>query len=354
MACSWFRSGRARQQAKAGAAAPPATPDTPAPPSPPTDVRVIRVTDERDGDLLNRTYSYWPTAWVNPQDGAVYAFVGHADGAPRFFRIDRGSGNVDRLGPLLAYRGTGEGWYFDGEGWIYLCDGPRLQRVNPFTGEDRVVFDISETHPGCRLWQAHSSDDGQAHSATVERIVDDGPYLRTGTVVHRHGQQEFFPAHGVLDESQVDASGRWLVIKEGDDNRIIDLETRETRLLRDADGAVGHSDVGHGILVGEDNIHGACVKWDLTQPLTPARRLELFQTWGMGVVSVRGGRCLVSGGASLGLVALDGSGVTPLLEHGMVGAGYDFYVRANLSPCGQVAAYISNAAGRFDGYLLVL
>lgn len=317
-----------------------------------TGQRLIRITSEADGEFINRQYSYWPTAYI--KDDTAYVFVGHADGNPRFFAVDLTSGAVSRMGPMLPYWGTAEGWYWDAQGWIYLLDGPTLHYVNPFTADDRLVFSIENSHPGCRLWQAHSSDDGLTHSATVQEVVETGAYPNLGTVVFRRGREHYFPAIGSLDESQIDASGRWLIIKEDDRNRIIDLDTRATITLSNADGAVGHSDCGDGILVGEDDQHGACVRWDLREPLTPERRQTLFNTWAMGHVSIRGGRCLLSDEKQLSLVALDGSGVTPLLEHGMSGRGYDYQVFGNLDPTGRVASFMSNRAGRMDAYLLVL
>lgn len=305
--------------------------------------RVYRIMG--DGQFLNRMYAYWPSLYVHDGVGAIFAFAGHADGRPRFFKLSLEDESVQRLGPLLGYVGTGEGWYWDADGWIYICDGPRLRRVNPFTGADKVVFDISEVHPGCRLWQAHSSEDGTVHSATVERIVPDGPYIKVGTVVFRIGRQEFYPAQGNLDESIVTPDGKWLIIQENDDNRIITLATRETRLLKDADGAVAHCDVGHGFVVGEDNHRGACVLWDLNGPLVPERKRILFETWSMGHVSVRGDRCLLSDESNIALVALDGSGITPLFSHGMVGGGYDNQVHANLDPTGRAACWMSNEGG---------
>lgn len=324
------------------------------PPLPPSSVP-IRVTDDRDGAIENRVYSYWPNAWVRP-DGVIVAFVGE-----RFFLIQPATGEVDRLGvprALQPYPATGEGRYWDAEGRIYLLDGPRLRRVEPFAGEDVVVFDITN-HPGCDLWQAHSSDDGATHSATVRQIVADGPYPKIGTVVYRGHSQRFYAAEGTLDESQVDASGRFVIIKETFlrggrerlDNRFLDLETGASDWLWDEEGAVGHSDCGPGFVVGEDDQIGACVRLSL---LDRSERRALFSTWNMGAVSVRRGRCLLSDATALSLVALDGSGVTPLLSHGMTGGGYDYQVHANLSPCGRVAAWVSNVAGRMDLYLFVL
>jgi len=337
---------------------PPAVP-APAVPTPITAApgipgRPIQVTSATDGDLVPRMYSYWPNAWIDGD--SVVVFVGHADGRPRFFRVHARTGTVERLGPCLSYTGTAEGWYWDAEGWIYLCDGPRLRRVNPFDGQDRIVFDISDTQPGCVLWQAHSSDDGQVHSATVQRVVENGTWPKIGTVVCRNGRQEFLPARGVLDESQVTPDGAFLVIKEDDDNRIITLATGEERMLRDADGAVGHSDCGPGIVVGEANLPepGACVLWDLRQPLSLDRRATLFTTWNMGYVSLRGGRCLHSDATHLSLVDLGNGQRTPVIAHGCASTDYDSRVKANLDPTGRVACYMTNAGGRFDVWLLPL
>lgn len=60
----------------------------------------LKITDERDGELLPRSYSYWSQAVVI--DGVIYVFVGHADGRPRFFRIDPRTREVVRLGALIS------------------------------------------------------------------------------------------------------------------------------------------------------------------------------------------------------------------------------------------------------------
>jgi hypothetical protein len=234
---------------------------------------------------------------------------------------------------------------------VYLLEGPRLRRVNPFSGDDRVIFDISDEHPGCVLWQSHSSDSGQTHSATVKRIVTDGAYPAIGTVVFRHGRQEYFPAQGQLDESALAGDG-WLVIKEDDDNRIINLTTRETRLIRDRERALGHSDCGPDFCVGEADKPdpGACVLWDL-RDLNSGPKI-LFLTTGMGHISVRNGVCLLSDEKYLGLVPLVGPrGAYPFLEHGMIGTDYDHQVFANLDPSGRIVAFMSNRGGRMDLYL---
>lgn len=359
--------------------APPVTPEpapTPVPtpiPDPtshpvpaPASVRVIQVTNESDGQLDKRIDASRSRAFLI--GSKAYVFAGHADGRPRFFRVDIVSGAVERLGPLIGFAGTSEDWYWDRDGWIYLLDGPRLRRVSPLAGgETQTVFDISDSHPGCHLWQPHSSDDGTVHSATVQH--NDDPYTKIGTVVYHKGREVFFDAHGTLDESQITPDGGWVVIKEsfpaGNEkvdltNRVIAIPSRDTQLLHNVDGAVGHSDCGPGILVGEwspqfdTSQHGQCVKWDLTQPLTPGRRLELFPTWNMGHVSLRNGRCLLSDPTHLGLVSLNGGGVVQLFAHGMVAKDYDHQVQGNLDHTGTVACYLLDQGGRWDLFLAVL
>lgn len=322
-----------------------AAPHRPAPETGPGSIgRPIRVSTDADV-VINRVYSYWPNAWVSGE--TAYVFFG-TEAGPRFVAVDLRTGSrLAPVPPLVTPGGTSEGWYWNADGRLYYSVGPRLLR----SGEDEIVLDIAASHPGCRIWQAHSSEDGRVHSATVERITNEGPYERIGTVLQVGREQRFYGALQPLDESQISKDGAFLLIKEGDDNRIITVATGEERWIQDTDGAVGHSDMGAGIVIGEDNIHGACVMWDLLQD--PPHRSELFKTWAMGHVSVRGNRVLHSNATHLALVAPSGAR-TELLAHGMTGDGYDYQVRANLSPCGRVAFYLTNVSGRMDAFLLPL
>ena len=96
----------------------------------------------------------------------------------------------------------------------------------------------------------------------VTRPLRDGSsYQMLGCVAYRAdtGRLQFFPKKGDYDECQIDKSGRWLVIKENvdnqynEDNRVIDLQTGAETVLYDQNGAAGHSDVGYGYIVGEDD-----------------------------------------------------------------------------------------------------
>lgn len=310
--------------------------------------RLVQVTDG-DG-VVNRGYAYWPNAWLGP-DGVALVLAPTSDG-PLLYEVDPEAGRVVRTIKASGFGGTGEGMYFDREGFLYALDGPRLRRWQPRGEAAGIVFDISDQFPGCRLWQAHSSEDGQVHSATVQRVVAEGAYPNIGTVVWRRGHLHWFPSPGALDESQIDASGEYLLVKEGDQNIIVALEAGITKTLSNAAGALGHSDCGAGFAVGEDDQAGACVWMDL-QSL--ARR-TLFRSWNMGTLSIRGGRCLLSDATNrvLSLLDLETGERRPLIEHGMRGTGYEYQVSAALSPCGRLATFVSNKTGRFEMYLVVI
>ena len=315
---------------------PPSRPATHAPSRPGTCIKIA------DGPFHPRFYSYWPNAWVR-SDGATFVFGGGLDNHARFFRLDS-SGRTDDLGGLLPIDGTTEGWYWDAHGWLYIPDGPRLLRVNPFTQEREVVFDVSRAWSGVRVWQAHSSDDGSAHCATLQHT---DTWEKVATVICSRGEPWKVDARADLDESDIDASGQWVVIKEGagPDNRIVCLDTRDERTITDAEGAFGHSAMGAGFIVGEVDKPepGRCVLMDLRT----GRRTDLFQTWNMGHVAVRGDRVLVSNATARELALVDvrdGSYRTLLTDIPGWGRDYDSQVRANLSPCGTRACFMAGGA----------
>ena len=86
-------------------------------------------------------------------------------------------------------------------------------------------------------------------------LRDKNTFEMLGCLVYREATAQFswFPKAGAFDECHVDKSGRWLVILEDDDNRIIDLQTLTERRLLDQDGAAGHMDTGFGYMAGQDN-----------------------------------------------------------------------------------------------------
>lgn len=355
----------------------------------PYGTRAVRLTnasdcDDQDG-VLPCGYAYWSQINNHRGEDSLLAFVGLerrlGGRGPTLYRVEKRNLRVEKLGPLFELShplswAEGQGWYFSGTRptVIYLNDGPRLVRYDVLARTFETVFMVNDAD---HLWQCHSSADDRVHSATVKDANDQD----LGCVVYRDGRQSFFPIIGVeLDECQVDASGRWLVIKEKferggrkrDDNRIIDLETGAERDLRDEEGAAGHSDMGAGTIVGENDfspLPGALCQIDLA---TSLELLEYHATaWGpgMGHVSVRSGRALVSHASreqlprvnELVLVPLDGSlrctVVAPNLTDlsGVpVEEEYKWLPHANMDPLGAFAMWTANAHGRRDAFLVEL
>src|SRR6185503_685114 len=97
------------------------------------------------------------------------------------------------------------------------------------------------------IFQPHSSDDDQVHSATVQ----DASFARLGCVVYRGDTKrfQFFapPPGNFLDECHVDKSGKWLMLLEvtpsGSVNtRVVDLRKGTITTIDDVQGALGHLD----------------------------------------------------------------------------------------------------------------
>jgi hypothetical protein len=298
-----------------------------------------------EGPFVNRGYSYWAQAFRTP--GHIYGFVGHADNHPRFYEVT--GDQVSPLGTLMdrfGYTGTAEGFYWTAGGNLCWIEGPRLHRSDPFSGDDEIVLDITHSHPGCDLWQAHSSDDGRTHSATIRQIVASGAYPYLGTVLQQaSGQQQFFAADRyTLDESQVTADGLFLLIKSApdDDNLLIDLTTGQQHWLTMNEGALGHSDCGNSLAIGADRANGQVSLIDFRRPL--AAGLPLYHTWDPFHLALRGSTCLFTDRDAIYQLRLDGSGLNRLVNHGQQGdpAAYDNQVFANLSPDGSVVCYLVN------------
>lgn len=331
----------------------------------PYGTRGIRVTNEEDGEIWPVGYSYWPNVNYHAQDPTLLVFAGHLDGSPRFFRVDKASGSVAPLGPLVPIRATGEGWYWSKRdaAKIYVATGNRLLRCDVVTGAQDVVMEID---PLTYVWQAHSSDDDASHSATARDFASGTPLASVAT---RGGSRFYYAAVGVLDECQIDGSGRYLVIKEDNDNRIIDLESGVERILRNAEGAAGHSDCGIGTLVGEDDydpLPGAMKLWDLARLPQAVLQYHLTQ-WatGLGHVAVVGNVALISNAHredhprvnELVRVPLDGTLTCTIVAPNLVnldepGSDYDKLPKANLDPTGSYACWTANGHGHRDLFLV--
>jgi hypothetical protein len=321
----------------------------------PYGTRGIRLTNQGNASAGcdPRLYSYWSCVNNHRGYGHLFVVVGRRGGqAPILLRVEKASGSVTTVRELPMI-GTGEGCYFSDTypTRFYFLEHASLRHVDVDSGHIATVFtfDTKLYH----LWQAHSSANDRVHSATVKDDSD----LDIGCVVCRDGVQTFIPAAG-LDECQIDKSGRYLVIQEHNDNRFIDVGSKLTRFVTNAEGAVAHCDVGEAFVVGEDDQHepGALVKWDLAA--WRGREL-LWQApgWGpgMGHVAVRDDLALLSSNWSGELLSISISGryaPRPVAPGMISGGDYDHQLRACLDPTGEYACWIAFIAGRFDAFLV--
>ena len=255
-----------------------------------TGVRLTNASDCGGQDcVLSVGYSYWSNINNHAGRDTMLIFLGlerrRGGGGPTLFSFNKTTGETKNLGPLFSPDSpyswaTGEGWYFSASQptTLYLNDGPRMLRYDVMTHAIDELYNVENLLGAGRvIWQMHSSNDDHVHSATVK---DSASYRELGCIAwdDRHpNTPTFVAAKGDYDECQIDKSGRYLVIKEnvdgrnGEDNRIIDLQTNAETLFLDENGAAGHSDLGYGYMVAEDNFNampGAVRVWQLGQDLS--------------------------------------------------------------------------------------
>lgn len=233
--------------------------------------RLTNASDCAGNDCVNYAgYSYWRNMNNHVGMDSMLIFLGldasRGGKGPTLLEFDKATGAVRDLGALFpkTHRlgwATGEGWYFSATmpTKLYINDGPRISRFDVITEEMTTVADISHgLGAGYMLTQMHSSDDDRVHSATVR---ENRGYRALGCMAFEENTNKYhyYPITGEFDECQIDRSGEWLVIKadldgmDGEDNLIVNLRTGQERMLRDRDGAAGHSDMGHGYMIAQDN-----------------------------------------------------------------------------------------------------
>ena len=127
----------------------------------------------------------------------------------------------------------------------------------------------------------HSSNDDRVHSATLR---DGSSYEMLGCVAYREDSPPLARSsrrRATSTSARSTRAAAGCVIKEnvdgrnGEDNRIIDLETGAEQVLLDENGAAGHSDIGYGYMVAEDNFNaqpGAVRVWRFDRTCAAASR----------------------------------------------------------------------------------
>lgn len=256
---------------------------------PPYNTKGYRLTEPSDcpkGNdcLLNVGYSYWRNISNHLSRNLMYVVLtfdkAQGGAGPTLFAVDKSSDAITKLGPLFEESSpfswaSGEGWYFSGShpSKLYVNDGARLLRYDVVARHFEVVFDAASAYGADKyVWQTHSSNDDQFHSATLRSRTTDE---MLGCLYYREdlGQFSFFQKIGAFDECHLDKSGRWLVSLENIDGqydvdmRVFDMSVGvETARILDQDGAPGHLDMGYGYMVAADDWHAmpnAAVTWRL-------------------------------------------------------------------------------------------
>jgi hypothetical protein len=297
-----------------------------------TGIRLTNASDCAGQDcVLSVGYSYWSNINNHVGSDQMLIFLGlerrRGGGGPTLFSFNKRTGDTQNLGPLFSPDSpyswaTGEGWYFSASQptTLYMNDGPRMLRYDVLSHAMSEVYNVeSLLGAGRVIWQMHSSNDDHVHSATVK---DSGSYRELGCVAfddRRPNLPTFVAVKGDYDECQIDKSGRYLVVKEnvdgrnGEDNRVIDLETGAETLFLDENGAAGHSDLGYGYMVAEDNFNampGAVRVWQLGQDLSGSNNGHIagqgtlvyeLSSWGTGIGHIAHGNS--ANGPSTGQMA---------------------------------------------------
>ena len=370
-----------------------------------TGIRVTNASDCGGNDCVDYGYSYWSKINNHAGSDTMLIVVGlnrsRGGAGPTLFTYNKATGETKNAGPLFdagssyAYS-TAEQWYFSATrpNALYLGEsGTRMLRYDVISKSLETVFDVTSLLGGGRyLWQMHSSNDDRVHSATVKHA---STYQDLGCLVYREDthQHFFFPPKGDYDECQIDKSGRWLVIKENvdnnynEDNRIIDIETGAEQVLWDQNGAAGHSDMGWGYIVGEDDKWGAnpygVRVWQFDSNMQSASGLVVYAmpSWngpGVGHIAHGNARAGVAfnqqmacssnaGDSSLARTneivcyRLDGSMQVLVVAPNMTdlnaaGGGSDAYSKrpkGNLDPTGEYFLWTSNMGGnRADVFIV--
>jgi hypothetical protein len=374
-------------------------------------IRLTTAGDCRGSDCVKPVgYSYWSNINNHAGSDTLLVFVtldrDRGGAGPSVISVNKNTGETRNLGPVFPETSnfswsSGEGWYFSHTRphTLYINDGPRLLRYDVQSRTFETVFDVTARFGANRyIWQVHSSADDRVHSATLR---DSSTYAELACVAYGEDRSQwyFVARRGDFDECQIDKSGRWLVIKEnvdgrnGEDNRVIDLQTGTERILLDEDGAGGHSDLGFGYMVAADNYHptpGAIRLWrfDLElrggEPRSPVpgqgTLVNRQTSWSGNLGHVAHGntragvpperqiacssnanRLSLPRANEIVCFRLDGSPdtlvVAPTLSNlNAAGGGSDDYSKmpkGNLDPTGEYFVWTANAgSGRLDAFLV--
>lgn len=331
---------------------------------------IMRVTDEADGRESCNAYSYWPS--FNADSTRFHIACG---GRHVLYRFNPDEFRLVSREPLFAKKPPGGSeprwkdaiWAADDPDVLYCHEGLNLWAYNVARQEYMLAKDFSREFPPGHLCQLSKSIDDLVFAGSLQ----DPKWKRTGYFVWKR-DTDHVVIHKTIDhdEVQIDKSGRFCVIKTGKQGkgaveaRVADLKTGIIENLTDdgPDFAPGHSDNGHGFVVGHDNIKNRLTSRRLDSPHDVKTILDIKNDWSQDyhvsmladdeswvTMSFYVGNKLPSSGLFMNeivQVASDGSRrVRRLAHHRSVFKSYWDSPRANISRDGRFVVFTSNWEG---------
>jgi len=339
---------------------------------------IMRLTDASDGTFNANSYSYWPSfnkdstrLWVLAKTGAMlYSFD------PVNFRVSSKRLLLSKLPNGHTPDANDAIWSGLVSDLIFCHDGLKLYSYNVVNQTYTLVKDFAADLPSGELWQMSMSVDDNTFGFTIKNTEG----KKTGYIAWRRSQNTLFGGTNMpeLDEVQVDKTGQYLVVKTGRagegavEVQVVNLITRAVVDLMDGkpDFAPGHSDVGHGFVIGGENWNNRLTYRNLATPHTFYSVFD-FPDWSIGahvsmladdekwiLMSTFLANDLPSTGVfrdELFQIATDGSKRVRRLAHlHSVHRDYWDQPRANVSRDGKFAVFTSNwsATDRRDVFIV--
>lgn len=341
--------------------------------------RIMRISDESDGDFNRTAYSNWPT--FNVDSTRLHLM---SDDVPTLYEFDPDTFTLGAKSQLW------ESEHIDWEDsiWsgidpdvIYRREGFKLYSHNVETQQSTLLKDLSDSlpteYPMNRLGSMSMSLDDNRFSFVMK--PNKFSSSNDGYLVWDRAADEVIA--GVVDkvhDAHLDKTGEYLLVKKNAEGpnviqaRVVDLENGTTTNLTDngPDYAPGHYDLGHGTIIGGDNWRNGLTIRDAATP-HEHQTIQEFPNWGQGrhfsLLADDEDWALVSSYSRNGVsdefdneiyfVATDGSGdVQRVAHHRSV---YDTYwdtPRANISRDGRFIAFTSNWGGadRHDVFVVAV
>ena len=344
---------------------------------------IMRVTDPGDGANCNNAYSYWPT--FNLDSTHLHL---DCTGGPQVYDLDPLSFKLSNRRKLFAAAPPGGGlpgwedaiWSGRDPEKLYVHEGQRLWTYDVSAQRYALVKDLTAALGPGFLKQLSRSEDDDTFAFTRE----DASYQPLGYAVYRKSTDQLLLKTDLptLDEVQLDKSGAYLLVKTGQQGpgaievRSCEIATGSCADLTDdgPDYAPGHSDVGHGTVIGADNWRNRITFRRLATPHAVTSLLDLANDWTVALhlsmladderwalVATYEAGVPPPGGLfhdELLQVATDGSQAVRRLAHTRSQYGGDYYAspRADSSRDGCFIAYTSNwgGSGRRDVFIVSL